>query len=410
MAVQIGHLSAILSVNSAQFDAGMKKSAGATGQFNGVLGISNRLLATFGASLSVVGFARMIGGTIEAIDQQVKLADRLGISTEKLAGLEHAAELSGVGTEGLHSNLDILNRNLGQAALKGGPAAEALNRIGLSARDLMAQSPDEQLRQIADGFKRIESPALRARTAADLFGRGGANMVNMLKDGRRALDDAQKEAEDFGLAMSRDMAAKVEDANDEITRMWAAMAGFKIELTLGFAPAITSTAQAITGLVKEYREWYNAQALIVDLTGQQITMMERTQAWMFGAKGPAEQLGLSRPQTPSPPPPMPALPDVAPEQRAQKQFELWAKAAAEFQMRGRGLRSARGRRGRSQLVERQDWGGAPGSVGEVDTSLIDLRSLIKPREIESVEDQQLQALQEIAKNTATLKHDTEGLL
>src|SRR5690606_34764598 len=100
-----------------------------------------------------------------------KLADRLGLTTEALAGLNHAAELSGVSQESLSRSMEKMLNTIGEAAGGSKTATVALGRLGLSAEQMASMSADQQLAAIADGLNSVASPAERAAAAQDIFGR-----------------------------------------------------------------------------------------------------------------------------------------------------------------------------------------------------------------------------------------------
>ena len=67
---------------------GLKKVSGA------VFSMKNALVGAVGAA----GFGALIKSSINAGDELAKTADKLGVTTQALAGLRHAAELTGVST------------------------------------------------------------------------------------------------------------------------------------------------------------------------------------------------------------------------------------------------------------------------------------------------------------------------
>ena len=125
------------------------------------------------AALGGIGLGAMIDQQRAAVDATSKLADRLGVSTEALTGLTHAADLSGVSAEGLNKGLEKMLQNLGQAAAKGGPVADVLSSIGLNAGALAAAKPEAAFSQIADALKAIQNPAERAYAATQISARPG---------------------------------------------------------------------------------------------------------------------------------------------------------------------------------------------------------------------------------------------
>lgn len=203
--------------------------------------------AAAGAAVFAAASA-LVATQMESIDVTAKVADRLGVTTEALAGMRHAANLAGVGADEFDSTLEKLSKNLGEAAAKGGPAADALKDLGLDAKALAAIPVDQAMRQIADGIKGVGNASERSRLAVEIFGKTGQSLINVLSDGAEGFDKAQEEAEKYGLAVSRVDAAKVEAANDAITRAGAVIQGIGSKIAVELAPYIEAAANKMIEL------------------------------------------------------------------------------------------------------------------------------------------------------------------
>ena len=113
---------------------------------------ANKRLDRFGRQLQRAGrvaaaalgaaATAMVRSGLQVIDSQAKLAQSLGTTVASIQTLERAGELAGVAMSGIEQATKDLTRRLSQAAAGGGPAAQALERLGLSASDLLALSLD----------------------------------------------------------------------------------------------------------------------------------------------------------------------------------------------------------------------------------------------------------------------------
>jgi hypothetical protein len=103
--------------------------------------------------------------------------------------------------------------------------------------------------QIADALNGVTNPADRARIALDIFGRSGLAMTNITKEGSAGLRALMADAEALGLTVDREMAAKVEAANDAVTRLKSAFAGLGRTMAVELAPALKSVVDLLTQLV-----------------------------------------------------------------------------------------------------------------------------------------------------------------
>lgn len=228
---------------------------------SGLIGMGSRIGSALAGGFKVAGLAAVaIGGvaafaltslvrhSMEGIDATAKLSDRLGFTTESLVGLQHAAGLAGIGNEELTGGLEKMLNCLADAATKGGPAADSLRQLGLDAKTLAAGTPDAALKAIADGLKGIDNPMQRGQIAMDIFGKSGQKLLPLMMSGAEGIAAAQAEAQKLGLTFSRVDAAKVEAANDSITRMTSVITGVGNQIAIGLAPYIDAVAVKLTAM------------------------------------------------------------------------------------------------------------------------------------------------------------------
>lgn len=235
------------------FRKGMKRAQTRLQKFSAsVVSVGGRL-AKFGAVLGGVAagaMAVMIKRSFKAIDVNTKLADSIGISTEALTGLQHAAELTGVGTEGMNKSLERFTRVLGEAVGGTGEAKDSLDILGLSASDLVNKAPDKAFGIVADAINNLGTQAEKADVAYGLFGRQGVKLLNTLKLGSKGLAETAEEAQLLGLSFSRIEGAKIEMANDAITRLKGGIIGMANTAATKFAPVVTAIADGLVEWVK----------------------------------------------------------------------------------------------------------------------------------------------------------------
>lgn len=252
----IGSLNVILGADAAPLVAGIAKAEKTVGGFAKKFAGAGMVAAGAFAAAStlVVGAAAAAGGAFVAfgqkqagpIDATAKAADRLGLTTEALIGLRHGADMAGVGAATLDTSLAKMTRGVVNATKGAGPAAGAIERLGLSAHDLAQMSPDQQLAKFADALSGVENANERAALAVNLFGESGLSMLNLLAAGSEGLEAARKEAERLGITFSRIDAAKVEMANDAMAGLRAVVRGIAQQIAINLAPYIQLAADKLT--------------------------------------------------------------------------------------------------------------------------------------------------------------------
>lgn len=220
----------------------------------------NNLFKGVAVGLVVRGVTRMVNETREAIDTQAKFADVIGLTTEQFAGYQLAAKISGVEMNQLNTGLTRFQKNIADAESGMATAKREFDKLGLSAENLKKLSTDEQLKVIADRFTSLNSTVDKSSVLLNLFGRSGIALGKLLEQGSGAIDRYQEEAVKLGIALSRLDAAKVEAANDALTRANEVFEGAKNRIVVGLSPALQGAAEL-------YREMALEAADVGDSTG-----------------------------------------------------------------------------------------------------------------------------------------------
>ena len=122
---------------------------------SGLSGLSGTA-ARLGSTLSALGAGAFVGSlaaftrqTLEAQDQLFKLSQKTGLAVESLAGLEFAAEQSGVELEKVARATRVFRELVIEAGDSSSTAAKQLKSLGLSYQDLKDLSPEKQLLALA---------------------------------------------------------------------------------------------------------------------------------------------------------------------------------------------------------------------------------------------------------------------
>lgn len=209
-----------------------------------------RLAAKFGpligAVLGAVGIMKTYAGINEAFarkDSLGKTADKLGIATEALAGLNLQAEKAGTTAGNMENSILRMNRSLSEAAEGTGEAVGQFEKMNLSASELIKLAPDKAFALIADEVMKLDTVADRTAATMDIFGRSGAGLMKVMEGGSEAIKASRKEAEELGIALSRIDIVRAEVVNDEFTSMQKAMEGVYNVLSRELEPAFFALAR-----------------------------------------------------------------------------------------------------------------------------------------------------------------------
>lgn len=251
----------------------LKRSAERT--FTGISRVATSAFAKIGALATLAagaGLTALVSQSFEAVDALAKTSDKLGIATEALSGFQHAASIAGVSNQQLEVGLKRMVVNIGDAAKGIGEARREIESLGLNARELAALPVDQQFLRIADAIDKTESTTKRANAAQKIFGRAGVDLINVMRGGSAALLEFREEAERLGISVSRVDAAKIEAANDAVTRMRSSFRGLFNTISIELAPVVEALAKGITeklggGTEKVRDRMINAMELVARAIG-----------------------------------------------------------------------------------------------------------------------------------------------
>ncbi len=228
--------SALESVKS-----GLRSLADTAGKLNGVL-------ATLGAAVGVAGLAAMAKQAIDTADNLNDLAQRTGVSVESLSTLGRVAEQSGADLAVLGRGFKGLSTRLFEAAGGSREAQATFARLGIAFQDSSGQirATDVVLLDIADRFKAMPDGPEKAALALKLFGKSGLDLIPLLNQGGKGIQDMQARFQALGAEVSTDTAHAADAFNDQLVELDAAFDGLASRLTAAVLPALGTLSGLMT--------------------------------------------------------------------------------------------------------------------------------------------------------------------
>lgn len=258
MAVEIGALRALLSLDSAAFEKGAKRAQASMGKLERRLAQTGRRLKRFGREMSMRVTAPLaalstaaVATSLKLVDSQAKFAQSLDTTVVSVQNLTRASELAGISQEDLNGSLRRMTRRISLAEQGTGAAVDAFKQLNLSASDLADLPVDERVNLINQRIREMIPAAEQAGVASKVF--GDKSGLAMLRLDPSTLARASDEVLRFGAAMSEVAADDIEAANDALSMVGLAMRGLANQLTASLAPAVKTVADAIAGAV----EWFS---------------------------------------------------------------------------------------------------------------------------------------------------------
>jgi len=259
----IGKVSAVFTASTSGLTSGVKAAASSfrslQSDTSSLSSSMRALVAINGAQLfgsiasSAISGARSLlsyaDSQSQVIDSSSKMAARLGMTYGEFAGLSLAADLAGVSMETVgkastKAEIAFANASAGSAV-----AASAFSRLGLSVDDLKKMSAAERFDAITAAIAAMPNEADRAAASVKIFGKAGADLLPLFSGGVDGIAQARKEAERLGLALTSTQGREVEAMNDSFTMVAKTVAGITQQVVAYMAPAVRRISEAFVKMV-----------------------------------------------------------------------------------------------------------------------------------------------------------------
>ncbi len=218
----------------------------------GIASAAFSMKTAIGLAAGVAGLGYLAKQSMDATDSLAKTSRAIGISVTELQRLRHAASIGGVESKALDKAMQKLAINISDVAGGTGEAKEAFERYGISAKNIdgSTRSVTDVLGQAATALQSMKNETDRASFVYDLFGARGAKVINMLKDGKDAMEAMKREADELGLVMSQSLIEGVEDANDSIARLTAYIGNVFHRVIATLAPIIEDVTNKLRNFIQ----------------------------------------------------------------------------------------------------------------------------------------------------------------
>ena len=206
----------------------------------------NKTFATLGLILSAGAFVRMVKGSIDAADAFGKLEIQTGIAANTLQAYVNAGKLAGVSQETIEKGLRRLAQSMREADQGVATYKDAFDDLGISVRntDGTLKTNEQVLGEISDKFSQMEDGVTKTAIAMEIFGRSGAQMVNLLNDGKRSL-------EEFNFEVSERFAQNAEYFNDQMTGLGIKFQGFTSQMVDHLLPTLNNLAEMFSNITSD---------------------------------------------------------------------------------------------------------------------------------------------------------------
>lgn len=231
---------------------GLGKAAGSASAVVGGLtkGVATAAVAITAASTAVALVAR---SSFEFADAIGKVSTRTGIATDTVQAFQIAAVESGSSVEIANKSLEKFTRSVGDAQRGLKTQADIFKDLGVSITDAngATKSMDVLLREVSDGMAGLQSQSEKATVAANLFGRAGIQIVDILDNGGASFDAFIDKAKDYGLILSESGIRQSEKFNDTLAFINRQFKTATAAISIAFLPILQHLATTFKELTAE---------------------------------------------------------------------------------------------------------------------------------------------------------------
>ena len=214
--------------------------------------------AALGATVAVAAMGTAIAvlakQSFDFADAIGKVATRTGLATSTVQAFQIAAIESGSTFEIANKSLEKFTRSVGDAQRGLKTQADIFRDLGVSITDANGDTKDMDtlLREVADGMSKLGSQSEKATAAANLFGRAGIQIVDVLDNGADAFDAYIQKAQAYGLILDEEGIIKSEKFNDTLALINRQFKVIKAVIAIAFLPIVQTLATNISETTNKF--------------------------------------------------------------------------------------------------------------------------------------------------------------
>ena len=270
-------------------------TANATGLTAGLNDAKNQL-SMFGAAVTAMA-AGSVARFVQVGAGMDDMAQRTGLSVEALSGLQHVARMSDTSLEALQGSFMKLAKFMGDVREGSKSATQTLTALGISASQMLASSPDQQFKMLADSIAGIADPSQQAAAAMSVFGKSAGEILPTLKLGSKGIQAFEDDAKRLGLIMTGQTAESAAKAADAIDTLMAVVDAAAVSFGSTFAKPLTVVAGMMAKLTAGTKTVIATFAgVVVAIYGVSKALQVITMAEQAYAKAKQITLALSGPK------------------------------------------------------------------------------------------------------------------
>ncbi|MBE3064729.1 MAG: hypothetical protein IMZ69_06890 [Spirochaetes bacterium] len=208
-----------------------------------------------------------------------RTAGIVGVSTDAWQRWVYTAKTTNTSAEALQGAMQRLNKNMADQTVGKGTLMDLakFGPRGLAGTIRSTHSATEAMLLLADSFRKVKDPQVRARMAVAAFGKSGQEMIPMLALGRAELVKLMKETDIYGSNITPAAIAASIHLEKTMNRLRGMYGSLKDKV-------LSTLVTAISPYVDKATEWVRThEDLIKQKIPEYIDKIVNAAKWLWGA-------------------------------------------------------------------------------------------------------------------------------
>jgi hypothetical protein len=220
-------------------------------------------LAAVGVTIGVGAMVKLHADVLKATAALDDMAESTGASVENLSAIQRVAKVAGADFDGLTGQIGKMIKGLRDGSGESNKTAHALSFLGVSAKDASGRWRDtgDVILEVARKLDQYEDTGNKVLLVNDLLGKGAERYLPLLKDIAAGTD--------LHATVTREQAARAEEAEKNINRLKVALEDTRRELVNDSIPAIIRYTNELLAAKEALGGWYSGLSGFFSISGKQ---------------------------------------------------------------------------------------------------------------------------------------------
>jgi TP901 family phage tail tape measure protein len=293
----LGELVAKLSLDIAQFTGALGKVERETANMRREVtksfqdmgnDIAKHAAKWVSAAAAVHAFGEAFKSSMEHASQLQELSNAIDVPVAELDKMTLALKISGVSVEQYTKYLKTLSAQMVEATNPTSKAAELFKAMGISVTDASGKlrSQNDVFKDVIKQLALVEEPALRAKLAQELLGKGAEAALAATKELTENIAKAEAQLAKYGVTTD-EVAAQSKEFSDQLELAKDAGQRMMMPIVQAVLPALADLVDAFGDNVSAGKDFANAVGTVLAVAVRSVGTI------IIITVGAAKQLGLA---------------------------------------------------------------------------------------------------------------------